>query len=200
MAESQKHGFVFENIIKNHQLCNIVRDVEENQYFNYTSEYDVLPMQIKSFKFESNTIELASLKRFYQKNDDFILVMVGYVQENDVKKVVFSDNLLITKNILNKIRGTLTLENIIELEEKLKSFKVGQHFEAREWAKEQKLIFNDLTKIDIRFKIDSKNQRRIQNAIKLDTLYDICGVELKIINKLKIPDIKSSERVRNKES
>lgn len=195
MAESQKHGFQFEEIIRRKKLNDINNLLEKE--VGYTNEWDVPPMQIKSFKFNSKTIEFGSIVRMFNKNENFILVLVGYEQEENVKKVVFSDCLLITKENLNKLRGGLNLNTIIELDEKIKTFKQGNHENARIWAKEMKKIHNSHTNFDIRFKIDSKNQRRIQCALKLNDLYENIEKELILKNQLNIKDIESETRKRN---
>lgn len=193
MGESQKHGFEFQQNV--FQLT--IETILENISINYTNKWDVPPISIKSFNFASQTIEFGSIERIFKNTEDFILVLIGYEQQNDVKLVIFSDCILITNQHLQKLKGNLTIGTINELNEKLKNFKLGFHENARKWAKEQKQIYNTQTDFDIRFKIDSKNQRRIQCALNLKTLYRVVGKELKIENKLQLQNITSSVRKRN---
>jgi hypothetical protein len=194
MAESQEHGFKFEEIIKKEKLLLINKLVEDE--IGYTNEWDVPPVSVKSFKYDSKTIEFGSIERMFKNEINFILVLIGYSQENNIKTVVFSDALLINKQILKSLKKNLTLEDIYFLSNKLKSFSEGYHNEARSWAKEQKKIFNNKTYFDIRFKIDSKKQRRIQCALKIDVLFDIIKTELIKENKLQVPNIESKSRKR----
>ena len=116
---------------------------------------------------------------------------------NDWKKVIFSDVVYVSICCFNELKGNLTIYDIEKLNEKLKSFKIGEHNEARNWAKIQKEIYNSKTKFDIRFKIDSKNQRRIQCALKIETIYQILQKDLNLkYNKLQIKDISSTARIR----
>ena len=193
MGESQKHGFEFQQNVFQLKIETIL----ENININYTNKWDVPPISIKSFNFLSQTIEFGSIERIFKNTEDFILVLIGYEQQSDVKSVIFSDCILITNQHLQQLKGSLAINAVNELNEKLKSFKIGLHEEARSFAKQQKQIYNKQTIFDIRFKIDSKNQRRIQCALNLKTLYKTIEKELKIENKLKLQNITSGVRKRN---
>ena len=194
MAESQKHGFEFEKQIRQTKLNDINNIIESE--FNYTDKWDFPPIQIKSFKYKSNTIEFGSLKRMFEKNENFILVLIGYKQKLNIKEVVFSDALFISINDLDILKKDLTLETILSLDEKIKTFQYGDHKNARLWAKEQKQSLNNLTNFDLRFKIDSKSQRRIQCALNLNILYSLLNKNFKELNKLNVENIFSNPRIR----
>lgn len=199
ISESQGHGFIVEKEIINSKI-NIILE----NHFDYTGEYDIPPMQIKTLKMQYNnkkeiksTIEFGSLLRKIKSKTPYILIIVGYEQNKDIKKIIFSDSIYISEEIINIINGELTIDNVLHLEQNLKSFKTGKHKDAREWAKQSKIEYNPKTIFDIRFKIDSKNQRRIQCAIDLIKLYDICKTNLILENKYSISDINSNARKRN---
>lgn len=200
ISESQGHGFIVEKEIINSKI-NIILE----NHFDYTGEYDIPPMQIKTLKMQYNnkkeiksTIEFGSLLRKIKSKTPYILIIVGYEQNKNIKKITFSDSIYISEEIINIINGELTVDEVIYLEQSLKSFKTGKHKDAREWAKQAKIEYNPKTIFDIRFKIDSKNQRRIQCAIDLIKLYDICKKNLILENKYSISDINSTARKRNK--
>jgi hypothetical protein len=198
MSESQSHGFKFENIVKMGKLSNVMQRLSDK--IGYTSKWDIPPISIKSFKFGSKTIEFGSIERMFANDTSFILVMIGYNQVNDTKSVVFSDALLISDDILSKFKDKLNLDTIHYLCSKIKTFGIGEHNIARDWAKLEKKKYNSRTRFDIRFKIDSKKQRRIQCALKLSDIYDCSGVSIKYENSLCIPNLTSPPRVRNKNS
>lgn len=196
MGESQKHGFEFEGQIKELKI----KQITELLGVSYTSKWDVPPISVKSFKLSSKTIEFGSIERVFENSEDFILVLVGWEQDGTEKEIAFSDCIFLEQKILNKLKGNLSIETIKGLNAKIKTFKVGEHEAARVWAKEQKTILNGNTLFDIRFKIDSSTQRRIQCALKLADLYEAVGKELVISNKLDLVSINSVSRIRNKKS
>lgn len=210
--ESQKHGFIFENQILDEKL-NVIRKIWRDISNNYTSRWDFPPIQIKSFKidniFLNSTIELSDIKRNFENNDGYFLILVGYeqiIEKNiEIKKVVFSDAIFIDSKMLKKLKGEITLDIIENWNKKLKSFPFGKHFEARKWASsEREKIKKEYpnTKYKVRFKIDSNIQRRIQASIKLEHLYHEDKINNGIFdikkNKLGIKSIDSSPRKRTK--
>lgn len=199
MAESQKHGFDFEKWIRLNKL-NEIYNVSFDSV-KYTNDWDIPPSSIKSFKYESEnpTIEFGSIERVFKNQSSYILILIGYEQISDIKKPVFSDALYIQKEHIDKFKGNLDINILSFLSEEIKKFKIGEHESARKWALEQKKIYNDKTIYDIRFKIDSKSQRRIQCALKLNDIYSVLDKELVKFNKLEIPEIHSLPRERNKE-
>lgn len=185
--EKQIHGFEFEKLIRE-DLTNILSKTQNINEHGYTEEYDIPPIQIKSFKLSSNTIEFGSLLRTFEKKDSFILVLIGYKKEKNIKRVIFSESIYIKNKIWNEFKGKLKKETINELEEIIKSFKEGEHVKARFWAKNKKKEINNLTNFDIRFKIDSKKQRRIQCALNLSYFLEKMNIT-EIKNTLEIKDL-----------
>ena len=197
MAESQKHGFDFENWVRDNKLIEIY-EVSKTEV-KYTNDWDIPPSSIKSFKYEveNPTIEFGSIERIFENKSSYLLVLIGYEQIGNIKKTKFSDVLYIQKEEMKSLKGKLDSNIITDLCNTIKTFKEGKHVEARKWATEQKAIYNNDTIYDIRFKIDSKTQRRIQCALKLKDIYEVLGKDLIIENKLNIPEIESSARIRN---
>lgn len=200
MAESQEHGFKFEEYVLDNKMIEI-RKVFKNS-IGYNNEWDFPPISIKSFKNEvaNPIIEFGSIERIFSNSDSYLLFLIGYIQKNNYKIPNFSDILFIQKKDMIKLKGDLDIATIKLLNKKIKSFKEKKHEEAREWAKKQKEIYNSKTIYDIRFKIDSKKQRRIQCALKLKDLYNKTNNNLLLNNKYNIPGIYSTKRIRNKNS
>ena len=171
MSEVQKHGFIFEEWVKN--ILGV-----SHLATNYTQKWDVAGKDPVSVKFmgEKNALEFSSTVRIWEIQENFILVIGRWRQVGNKKKVVSIDEIKITKNILNKMRGDISMDEIKEFDKKIKTFPAGKlgQFEgitfAKKWKKDRKDRMGLLT---ITHKIDSKTQRRIQcnlnykNYIKL---------------------------------
>jgi len=171
MTEVQNHGFIFENWVKN------ILGVKELAY-NYTQKWDIpgeMPVSVKCMGL-ANALEFGSTMRIWEIDEPFTLV-VGRWQQVGFKKVIRSiDEIDITPEILKAMRGGITLEEIKDLDKKIKKFPAGKDGQrqgiefAKEWKAERKDRMGLLT---ITHKIDSKSQRRIQcnlnykNYIKL---------------------------------
>ena len=171
MTEVQNHGFIFEDWIKS--VLGVKRLA-----CNYTQKWDIpgkTPISVK-FMGLTNALEFGSTVRIWEINKTFTLV-IGRWEQVGLKKLIRSiDEIDITPEILEEMRGDILLEEIKNFDKKIKTFsagKVGQKQGikfAKKWKTERKDRVGLLT---ITHKIDSKNQRRIQcnlnykNYIKL---------------------------------
>lgn len=174
MTEVQSHGFVFEDWVK------IILGVEKLAS-KYTQKWDVpgeKPTSVKCMGF-TNALEFGSTVRIWEINETFTLV-VGRWQQVGSKKLIRSiDEIDITPEILNKMRGNISLEEIRDFDKKIKRFpagKIGQkqgiEF-ANKWKVERKDRIGLLT---ITHKIDSKKQRRIQCNLNYSNYIKLFGV------------------------
>ncbi|MFA5948340.1 MAG: hypothetical protein WC806_05250 [Candidatus Gracilibacteria bacterium] len=173
MTEVQNHGFVFEDWVKN------VLGVKKLAY-NYTQKWDILgktPVSVKCMGM-TNALEFGSTVRIWEINETFTLV-VGRWEQVGFKKIIRSiDEIDITPKLLKKMRGNISLEEIINFDKKIKTFpagKVGQKQGikfARMWKAERKDRIGLLT---ITHKIDSKNQRRIQCNLNYNNYVKLFG-------------------------
>lgn len=171
MSEVQNHGFIFEDWVKT------VLGLKELAC-NYTQKWDIpgtTPISVKCMGL-TNALEFSSAVRIWEINEPFTII-IGRWQQIDDKKIIKSiDEINITLEILKKMRGEITLEELKEFDNKIKSFPAGKDGQksgiefANKWKAERKDRMGLLT---ITHKIDSKNQRRIQcnlnykNYIKL---------------------------------
>jgi hypothetical protein len=179
MVEVQNHGFLFENWVKN------VLKVDKLAT-NYTQKWDIegkVPISVK-FMGLTNALEFGSAVRIWEINEPFILIIGRWEQVNDMKIVRSIDEIKITTDHLNIMKGNITLEEIKEFDMKIKSFPSGKEgqkngiFFANKWKQERKKRMGLLT---ITHKIDSKNQRRIQCNLNYKNYF-------KIFNQLSMND------------
>ena len=160
MAEVQEHGFIFQKWIK--KVLGV-----DNLAENYTEKWDVHgvnPISVKCMGLK-NALEFSSTVRIWEINEPFTLI-VGRWEQVGTKKIIRSiDEILITPEILKKMKGEITLKEIKEFDEKIKRFPAGKEGQkegiefAKKWKADRKEKLGLLT---ITHKIDSKNQRRIQ--------------------------------------
>lgn len=173
MTEVQKHGFTFEDWIK-----KILQ--EHKKESKYTQKWDIsgeLPISIKCIG-EKNALELSSAVRFWETNNPFLLIVGRWKQMKEFKKIISIDELLISLDILKKLRGNLTLEELKEFNSKIISFPAGKEGQragivyAKKWKKKHA---HKIGLITITHKIDSKNQRRLQCNINYKTYLNLFG-------------------------
>jgi hypothetical protein len=158
--ERQKHGLDYEQYII--QKYNLIKSN------NYTSFYDAytykndIPVQIKCIK-SGCAIEMGSYLRNKSKIQDFILV-IGFwesVKNNIVKEhVMYIDHRTFTKNLTftdDKIMFDEmdNISNLISDDTRWTEFRKRYQ---EKWKKSNNIL-------DIRFKRDHKQQKRIQCAI-----------------------------------
>jgi len=191
--EIQGHGFNFETQVKK-RISEIIQGVD----IPYTEKWDIPPVSVKSFKMDPKRkigkIFFGSAESIFENKDAFILVLIGYEQIGVQKVVIFSDAVLVTKKALSLLKGELSLDEIKNIGRKLKTFKKGEHKEARVWSELKRAEINKKSVFQINFKIDSKAQRRIQCSLYLDELYSALRKKIILENKLGIKSIFSKKR------
>ncbi|MDO8563679.1 MAG: hypothetical protein Q7R87_01585 [Nanoarchaeota archaeon] len=173
MSEVQSHGFTFERWIKN------VLNVDEPAS-KYTQKWDILdkiPISIKCMG-KSNALELSSAIRFWENDKPFLLIIGRWEQVGAHKTIISIDEILIGDEIMNKLRGSLTLKELKEFNSKIISFPAGKKGQkegiiyANKWKNENA---NKIGLITITHKIDSKNQRRLQCNVNYQNYLKIFG-------------------------
>jgi len=173
MAERQAHGFIFEeNYIKDNNLIK-----EEN----YTAPFDAYDKdgelyQIKTIKKDSS-IDLGDIFRNASKNKDFFLVVSFW--ENEKLNIVETRKMRIPFAVWNEI---LNFDAYDELKNWITNEVSNSHNYDAQWKKERtewKKRFGN-RKINIRFKRDHKQQRRIQCAINQKVFYSYFVKEFEV--------------------
>jgi len=173
MTEVQKHGFIFEDWVKN------ILGVQELAY-KYTQKWDIpgeTPISVKCIGL-TNALELGSAVRIWEINEIFTLV-VGRWEQVGFKKIIRSiDEIDITLEILKAMKGDISLEEIKNFDKKIKTFPTGEVGQkqgiefAEKWKNERK---NKIGLLTITHKIDSKNQRRIQCNLNYNNYIKLFG-------------------------
>jgi len=160
MTEVQKHGFIFENWVKS--VLGVKKLASK-----YTQKWDIpgeTPISVKCMGL-TNALEFGSTVRIWEINETFTIVVSRWKQVRNKKTIKSIDEIDITPEILKKMRGDITLEEIKDFNNKIKSFPAGKDGQnkgitfAKKWKKDRK---NKMGLLTITHKIDSKNQRRIQ--------------------------------------
>lgn len=173
MSEVQTHGFVFEKW---------VRETFFNKYeTTYGAKWDVakeantiygnLPVSIKTAKYGSS-IYLGDAIRQYSINEDFILLVGFWKQEEGKKRIVNVAAPVIKVSLWQDLWLPLIKKEIIALDNLIKSYD-KPYYKIRKAAQEMKSTspYCDC-KITLNPKIDSKTQRRLQCSINFNLFFD----------------------------
>jgi len=173
MTEVQSHGFIFENWVKN------VLGVKELAY-KYTQKWDIsdeTPISVKCMGL-TNALEFGSTVRIWEIDEAFTLVVGRWKQAENLKIIKSIDEIVITPEILLKMRGHIDLEEVKDFDKKIKCFVAGKDGQKKaiefavNWKSERKDRMGLLT---ITHKIDSKNQRRIQCNLNYNNYIKLFG-------------------------
>lgn len=178
MSEVQRHGFDFENWVKETFFAefNAVYtqkwDVpgEANFLAKIPKDFHHLPVSIKTCKFGS-PIGFGDALRQYDNNEDFLLVVGFWNQDGDYKNFVAVEGVKILTNDWRNLFAPLDKTDLTLLDSTIKN--IGLHYsEARKTAKELKNsdVFKQ-TKIILNPKIDSKTQRRLQCSLPFNIFW-----------------------------
>lgn len=185
MAEVQRHGFDFENWVKE----TVFADFKAN----YTQKWDIpkeansldiipkdlrnLPVSIKTCKFGS-PIGFGDAIRQFKNDEDFLLIVGFWKQSGDHKNFVATEGVKIIASEWQKLFLPLTSPDLALLDSTIKNFEL-HYSEVRKRAKEIKNLDKfKQTKIVLNPKIDSKVQRRLQCSLPFSTFWkDFVGKE-----------------------
>ncbi len=185
MSEVQKHGFDFENWVKETFFA------EFNA--NYTQKWDVpneansleivpkdfrhLPVSIKTCKFGS-PIGFGDALRQFKNDEDFLLIVGFWKQEGKHKNFVAVEGVKIIANAWKSLFLPLDTNDLTLLDSTIKNTEL-HYSEARKRAIEVKnsAKFQE-AKIILNPKIDSKTQRRLQCSLPFGVFWqDFVGKE-----------------------
>lgn len=121
---------------------------------------------------------LADARRVWSWDQPLVLVVGLYAQKGATKlfHTIYEFHFKLDAVERNGLFGTLTLAEVTEFHETLKSYGIGQHAEARAWAKaEKRRLLPRTGAIQLNPKIDSKLQRRLQCSALLKRLVEECS-------------------------
>ena len=185
MAEVQRHGFDFENWVKETFFaeCKAVYtqkwDVSgaANYLAKIPKEFHHLPVSIKTCKFGS-PIGFGDALRQYNNNEDFLLVVGFWKQDGNYKNFIAVEAVKIYANNWKKLFSPLDAADLTLLDSTIKNIEL-HYSEVRKTAKELKNSDKfKQTKIILNPKIDSKTQRRLQSSLPFNIFwFDFVGKE-----------------------
>lgn len=171
---NQLHGKTIEDMIKSAFQGSSDCSRSVSSRFDIEAAFDKernLDTSIKASK--KDNIEMADARRFFENQKPFRLLICRYVQKDKMK--VFSEihEVFINEDILKYLKGDMPYDVVAEFHEQLKSFSIGQHREARFFAKERKKELQNIysSNIILNPKIDSGNQRRLQCSMSINEIY-----------------------------
>lgn len=185
MPEVQRHGFDFENWIKETFFEDSKSDytqkwdvpAEANHLVKIPKELQGLPVSIKTCKFGS-PINFGDALRQFKNEEDFLLIAGFWQQSGDYKNFVAVEGVKITSSKWRNLFSPLNLADLIFLDSTIKNIE-SHYSEARKTAKEIKNSAKfKQTKIILNPKIDSKTQRRLQCSLPFNVFWrDFVGTE-----------------------
>ena len=162
---SQKHGKIFEERI---QKSLGYEEVSNTQEYDIPSDYhpDKLPMHIKLIK-NNSAICMSDARRIWSQAEQRRVLLVGfYNQKGSYKYISEIYEIMLTAEMKRDLFGSVSLEEVKQFHEGIKSFSFGKHTCAREYAKSQKKKLSPfLGIVQLNPKIDSQRQRRLQCSI-----------------------------------
>lgn len=185
MAEVQRHGFDFENWVKETFFADFNAaytqkwdvPIEANNLGKIPKELQHLPVSIKTCKFGS-PIGFGDALRQFKNNEDFLLIVGFWQQSGSYKNFVAVEGVRIRSSDWKNLFLPLNEADLILLDLIIKNIQ-SHYSEARKLAKELKNSDKfKQTKIILNPKIDSKTQRRLQCSLPFNTFWrDFVGKE-----------------------
>jgi hypothetical protein len=180
MVEVQKHGFSFEEWVRNTffdgyegtymQKWDIPPD--RNDHHLIPENLQGVPVSVKSAKYGS-PIGLGDIIRQRSINHPFLMI-AGFWKQRTEKEKWFEEieAVLFTPETWESLWGSLTLEKITPTDSRIKDLNM-HYTEARTIAREWKRLEVAPSKstIVVNPKIDSKKQRRIQCSLPFNTFW-----------------------------
>lgn len=171
-TQSQMHGFVWENEIKEKVFklpseknnCDIHDIPAVKNIFDNTEN-----ISIKTTK--NNTIDCADILRFYDydfETEKNTIIVIQYIQNNNFKIIKSTYEINYNKELHKLLFGSVTKDKLIEYIEYIKQIPNGKASKevSKEYIKKKKeLQKNNNMTINISPKVDSKKQRRVQCSI-----------------------------------
>lgn len=178
----QEHGKTFENMLK-----SCFPGASDHGRSN-TSEFDIeakhdkdrhLPTNIKTTK--GNTVCMADAGRIFKlKGGGFRLLVLQYEQVKNHKRPIAIHEFYPTEKEWEALKRKIKPAQVSQFHDALKTFKKGEHSQARAFAKKRREEIEAMAKkgpsgeklpgFRLNPKIDSKSQRRLQCSVQLSHL------------------------------
>lgn len=170
MAEVQRHGFDFENWVKEtfFEKFDVTYtekwdvSAEANSLEIIPEEFRNLPVSIKTCK-NNSPIALGDALRQFRNDEDFLFIVGFWEQSGINKNIVSAEAVKVMAKDWRKLFEPLMEGDLKLLDSTIKN-RERHYTEVRKLAKEIKKSFPP-TKIVLNPKIDSKIQRRLQCSL-----------------------------------
>lgn len=179
MPEVQRHGFDFENWVKEKFFAK--------SHVDYTEKWDIpadlnvmkavpgalqrLPVSIKTCKYGS-PIGFGDAVRQFDNTEDFLLIAGFWVQKDAYKNFVAVEGVKVTVKDWSTLFLPLVENDIKKLDSTIKDRSLS-YWDARKQAREAKNSDNfKSARIVLNPKIDSKNQRRLQCSLPFSVFWN----------------------------
>lgn len=185
MPEVQRHGFDFENWVKETFFAEFDANytqkwdipVQANHLKIIPKEFRNLPVSIKTCKFGS-PIGFGDAIRQFNNNEDFLLIVGFWQQSESYKNFTAVEGVKILASDWKNLFSPLDSADLILLDSTIKNIE-SHYSEARKTAKEIKNSDKfKQAKIVLNPKIDSKTQRRLQCSLPFNIFWrDFVGKE-----------------------
>ncbi len=185
MPEVQRHGFDFENWVKEKFFTDFTANytqkwdvpAEANQLAKVPKDFQNLPVSIKTCKFGS-PIGFGDALRQFKNEEDFLLIVGFWKQSGNYKNFVAVEGVKISLDKWRNLFSPLNSDDLILLDSTIKNIEL-HYSEVRKRAKEIKNSDKfKQTKIILNPKIDSKTQRRLQCSLPFNIFWkDFVGKE-----------------------
>lgn len=185
MSEVQRHGFDFENWVKEKFFADFKAgytqkwDIpgEANYLAKIPKEFHHLPVSIKTCKFGS-PIGFGDALRQFNNNEDFLLIVGFWQQSGNYKNFLAVEGVKILADNWKNLFSPLDATDLTLLDSTIKNIE-SHYSEVRKTAKEIKNSDKfKHTKIILNPKIDSKKQRRLQCSFPFNIFWrDFVGKE-----------------------
>lgn len=179
------HGKSFENAVKaaNGIFSYAVADRKRNpnEPFDIGGADDKargIPTSIKTTG--SDNVAPADARRFWNSfsHAPYRLMIGEYRQHKGVKVFETIHEFILRPKYRAPLLGTVSPMAVSNFHNGLKRYPAGQHQEARAWAREYKARLEPLMGIvGLNYKIDSRNQRRLQCSVSLTSLRTVIDVD-----------------------
>lgn len=185
MAEVQRHGFDFENWVKETFFAEC--EVKYSEKWDIPKEANCseiipedfrnLPVSIKTCKYGA-PIGFGDALRQFNNKEDFLLIVGFWKQDGEYKNFVAVEGVKVTVKAWKNLFLPLDSNDLISLDSTIKNTSL-HYSEVRKLAKQLKNSDKfKQTKIVLNPKIDSKNQRRLQCSLPFRIFWnDFVGKE-----------------------
>jgi hypothetical protein len=180
MAEVQKHGFDFENWVKETFFHSFTQTppshkwdaldvIYKSKFKDFTKKFSGLPVSIKNCKI-GGSVGFGDVIRQFDNKEDFLLI-VGFWEQNDTyKNYVAIEAVKILAKEWSQLFNPLSKEQLLILDNAVKDRSLDK-IEARKTAQKIKRTFPK-TKMTLYPKIQDE-QRRVQCGLRSKLFWEI---------------------------